>query len=498
MDYIKYGHHISYKNFLKIFLIYLLIFIPILIMRYPDIRNELKYFIVVDDILESKNYFILKYFTELYPDKPPLFFWLLVFIKKYFSNYYIQMAVFLGSVLPSFLITIFSYSIFSKIKDEKAGFFIALSLCTMPFFIGASLVLRMDMLMNLFIFMSLYTFFNLYFDFVKSDFKNISRIYIYIFLGLFTKGIAGVIVPVITILIFLILENNLSFLKKIHFFKGILFILMLLILWGIAIILSSSEGKEYLLLMIGQETIGRVMKAKTHIKPFYYYLKIIPILIYPYGIFFLGSLFYYIKNIKSYKNWDYLEKIGFSWTIFPLIAFSCASGKLEIYLLPTFIGMILMIYSFLMKIKGSEKEKIFVKISMIFSVLPYILNYFFNKEKNFYKKIIYFPMSMIIVFALITPFVRIYNKNYSLEPIKNTILYNSSEKLIAYKFIDFINMKNEVNEDIIPMNDKENLKELMNNNRVLIVARHKYKKDLDDLKNLNLLYENKNYLVFSN
>lgn len=498
MDYINYEHHISYKNFFKIFLIYSLIFIPILILRYPDIRNEFKYLIVVDNILKNKNYFILKYFTDLYPDKPPLFFWLLVFVKKYFNNYYIQIAIFLGSVLPSFFITTFSYNIFSKIKDEKAGFFIALSLCTMPFFIGASLVLRMDMLMNFFIFMSLYTFFNLYFNFIKSNFKNIVLIYVYIFLGVFTKGVVGFIIPIMIIFTFLTLEKNLSFLKKIYFFKGTLFILILLISWLTIIITSSSEGKEYLLLMIGQETIGRVIKSKAHIKPFYYYLKMLPILIYPYGIFFIGSLYYYIKNIKLYKNWNYLEKIGFSWTILPLIAFSCASGKLDIYLLPTFIGMILMVYSFLIKIKDSKKEKIFIKVSMLFSILPCILNYFFNKEKNFYKKIIYFPTSMIIIFILLIPFVKIYNKNYSLEPIKNNILHDNSKKLIAYKFIDFINMKNEINKDIIPIDNKENLKIMINDNKTLIATKNKHKKDLKDLERLNILYENKNYSIFIN
>ena len=306
MNYIKYGHHISYKNVFKIFLIYLIIFIPILLIRYPDIRNELKYFVVADNLLETKNFFILKYFSELYPDKPPLFFWLLGFLKKYCGNLFMPAAVFLGSALPSFFITVFSYSFFAKIKDEKSGFFIALSLCTVPFFMGISLVLRMDMIMSFFIFMTLYNFFSLYYNFIPKNLKNILFMYFYIFLGIFTKGPAGIVVPLITIFVFLLLENNLNFLKKIYLGRGIIFILILIGIWQY-FILKSPQGKEYLMLILGQETIGRIVKAKTHVKPFYYYFEMIPILLYPYGIFFIGSFIYYIKKIRFYKEWDILE-----------------------------------------------------------------------------------------------------------------------------------------------------------------------------------------------
>ena len=106
-------------------------------------------------MIQNKNYLILKYFTELYPDKPPLYFWLLANVKKYFGDNFFPWAVFLGSTLPSYLITIMGYSLFSKIKDESTGFIISLILSTIPFFIGTSIFLRMDMLMGSFIFMAL-------------------------------------------------------------------------------------------------------------------------------------------------------------------------------------------------------------------------------------------------------------------------------------------------------------------------------------------------------
>lgn len=495
MNYIKYGHHISYKNVFKIFLVYLIIFIPILLIRYPDIRNELKYFVVADNLLETKNFFILKYFSELYPDKPPLFFWLLGFLKKYCGNLFMPAAVFLGSVLPSFLITILSYSLFAKIKDEKSGFFIALSLCTAPFFMGISLVLRMDMLMSFFIFMALYNFFSLYYEFIPKNLKNILFMYFYIFLGAFTKGPAGIGVPLITIFVFLLLENNLNFLKKIYLGRGIIFILILIGIWQY-FILKSPQGKEYLMLILGQETIGRIVKAKTHVKPFYYYFQMLPVLLYPYGIFFIGSLVYYIKNIKFYKEWDILEKIGFSWTTVPLLAFSCASGKLDIYLIPLFIGMFVMIYSFIEKSKDSRFGKIIFKISMVMIVLPIFFNKIFNKENYFYKKLLFFPLTIITIFIFLAPFTKLYNEKFSLKPIEREITL-SDKNVIAYRFKDFVNIKGKINKEIIlSENIYDFQKEVLKNKNIFIIARKKYKNDLKNFPELKLKYENINYSVF--
>ena len=123
--------------------------------------------------------------------------------------------------------------------------------------------------------MALYNFFSLYYNFIPKNLKNILFMYFYIFLGIFTKGPAGIVVPLISIFVFLLLENNLNFLKKIYLGRGIIFILILIGIWQY-FILKSPQGKEYLMLILGQETIGRIVKAKTHVKPFYYYFEMIP------------------------------------------------------------------------------------------------------------------------------------------------------------------------------------------------------------------------------
>ena len=119
-------------------------------------------------------------------------------------------------------------------------------------------------------------------------------------------------VPLSIILGFLILEKNLSFLKKINFLAGVGFIIFCTLAW-FSLIYLHPEGKEYLSLMFKQETVGRIVKAKTHIKPFYYYFVRLSFLIFPYSLFWYCGIFYYLKNIKNYNRWNYLEKIGVIW-----------------------------------------------------------------------------------------------------------------------------------------------------------------------------------------
>ena len=122
------------KYYLFIIFIYFIIFIPLAFFRYPDARNELKYFVVTDDMMQAKNYLILKYFSELYPDKPPLYFWILIFFKTYFKNLFFSLSLLVGSLLPSFGISILSFKLLTKLKDEKTGFFTAIILMTIPYF----------------------------------------------------------------------------------------------------------------------------------------------------------------------------------------------------------------------------------------------------------------------------------------------------------------------------------------------------------------------------
>ncbi|AVQ30207.1 ArnT family glycosyltransferase [Fusobacterium varium] len=483
------------KYYLFIIFIYFIIFIPLAFFRYPDARNELKYFVVTDDMIQAKNYLILKYFSELYPDKPPLYFWILIFFKTYFKNLFFSLSLLVGSLLPSFGISILSFKLLTKLKDEKTGFFTAIILMTIPYFLGISLFLRMDMLMSFFILSSLYIFFTLYLEKDRITITKLIFMYLSIAAAILVKGGAGFVVPLLTILTFLILEKKLSFLKEIHLFKGILLIATVIGIWLYGIYLQP-EGKEYISLLLGQETVGRMIKAKTHSRPFYFYFEKLPLILYPYGVLYLGALIYYLKNIKKYLSWSLLEKIGFAWSIIPLVFFSFLSGKLDIYLLPLYTGFIILCLAFIEKIKDNKYRNILIKITEGLLVIPLFLDIIFNKKKNKDNWIIYTSGTIFILY-LIFPFILIkYNNEFSLKNIISLTRENNFE-IVAYKFPDFLNASYEINKNIREIENKENLSKI-ENKKIFLVSRKKYKDDIEENKSFKLIYNNKNYYLYTN
>lgn len=489
---------ISYKNIFKILFIYLIIYIPIALTRFPDIRNEIKYYAITDNLIKSREFFILKYFSELYPDKPPLYFWLIRFFKENFENFNF-LSILFGSIIPSFIIIILIYNLFTKLKSEKFGFLVAISLATTPFFMGISVFLRMDMLMNLFITISLYYFFSIYFNLIKNSWANRVILYLSIFLGIFTKGIAGGMVPLSIILGFLILERNLSFFKKINFLAGLGLILLCALAWFLLIYLQP-EGKEYLALMFKQETVGRIVKAKTHIKPFYYYFVRLSFLIFPYSLFWYCGIFHYLKDIKNYRSWNCLEKIGIIWSIVPLILFSLASGKLDIYMLPLFTGMILLSLNFFIKIKNKKIGKVLLKILSTILIVPLFLNKILKNRENQYKKFLTIPLSIIIIFGVLAQGMGVFNRYFTLKPVVAQIQDN--RKIYTYRFEDFKNIEGIEpkikDSNITNIQELEEIKEVLNrdNSKNYLVIKSKYNDKFNDVKNLKLKFTNNSYSIF--
>ncbi|MEG0237421.1 MAG: glycosyltransferase family 39 protein [Cetobacterium sp.] len=451
------------KEKYKLFFIgYFALIVGIAFFRFPDIRNELKYFAITDQMLENHRFLVLKYFDELYPDKPPIYFWLLAFIRSVFQKNFYPIALIFGGVIPAGVSAFFSFKISKKIWGEKMAFISTAILVTLPYLFGISLVMRMDYLMMMFISIALYIFFDLYYSKNKMDIKRVTVFYISIALGILVKGGAAFAIPLITILTFLFLDKNMSFLKKFRPVLGILILGSILGTWFYLLSISV-DGKEYIKLLLGQETLGRMVRAKTHTKPLYFYLRQLPLTTLPIAPFFLMGVYSLLKKIKNFKKWKNIDKISFCWFIPNLIFFSVLSGKLDIYMLPLYPAIVIISLRFIEKTWSGTKEKI-------------------------YKKILYINIGVLSIVSIALPY---YNQNYTLKPIVNS-LSESNDRVFSYKFTDAKNMAYEIkrnNIENIPLNKIEELSE-----GDLILIKNKNKSDLNKFR-LEEVYKNKEYSI---
>lgn len=325
------------ENKKLIFILILFLIIPF--FRFPDLRNEMKYLDIIQEMIDKKSYWLLYYKGKLYPDKPPLYFWLLISVYKIFGEGLVfPLSLIFFSYLPFLGILFLGYWQLGYLKKELRNNFLIYSM-TIPFFMGTSVFLRMDMLMTFFISLVLSLFIDFYYNQDKITKIKLFIFYFSIFLGVFTKGALGIIFPILIIFIFLYFENNFKFLNLLHWKKGLLFLIFCFSLW-FSILYQQPEGKEYINLLLNQQTVGRAYKSFSHARPFYYYFIYIPLTFFPYAIFYIYGFFKYLKNWKERKNWTLFEKWTFSCAIPPLILLSIVSGKLQIYMLPIYLGMI--------------------------------------------------------------------------------------------------------------------------------------------------------------
>lgn len=446
------------KLFLKV---YFLILIVIAFFRFPDIKNEMKYLVIAKEMLQDKSYFILKYFGEIYPDKPPVYFWGIGFFMRFFQSEYYPLSLIFGGVAFLYLQCKITYDFFKKMWNKDMALEVFILQATLPFLFGVSLVLRMDMMMSCCILISIYSFFNIYYKKVEITKWNIIKIYLFIILGVFIKGFAALLIPISTILFFLILEKNIEFLKKIKFLQGILGCIGAIL--GILVLISFiSQDINYLNLLFGQEIVGRVVKSKSHIRPFYFYIKNLLYTTLPIMPFLFIGFYKKVKKIKRFKGWKPIDKIIFSILIPNLVLFSLISGKLDIYLLPLYPAMIIIAARYIEVAWTGKKIKIYRVLSKIGIVA-------------------------MIISGVMMPW---YNENYTLKPIINHL--EGSPRIYSYKFKDSRNLKIFLDSEIINLDNIESVK---NKEEAIFLTRKKEYLELID-KNAEKVFENKKYIIF--
>ncbi len=402
------------KKEYKIFSLFIVIFVILAFLCFPDSRNEMKYLLIAKDSFNNGDIFILKYLGELYPDKPPLYFWGVKIFYMIFGEYSYNISLILLSFLPFLgivFLCLWQLKIFNK-EEYKNNF--KIFMITTPFYTGMSIFLRMDMLMTFFICLNLSLFIYLYFNQEKISKRNLLLYYLSLILAVFSKGPIGLIFPLMVEGTFLYFERRLSFFKKLQIKTGIMIIIAFFVFW-FGLILLDSNGKEYLKMMLGDQTIGRAIKSSSHSRPIYYYILHIPFTFFPYSILYFYGIYYFIKDYKFRIKWSSFEKWIFAWTMPTLLFFSILSGKLDIYLLPIFPGVIFLSLIFLEKINIKKVDiSNFIKVSQKIIFILYI--------------------SLIVLFP-------VYKKFYSTKSFYKYIEENKIEKVALYHSNDLINLK---------------------------------------------------------
>jgi 4-amino-4-deoxy-L-arabinose transferase-like glycosyltransferase len=217
-----------------------------------------------------------------------------------------------------------------------------LMLLTTGFFIGSAIVLRMDMLMCMFIVLALYTFFQLY----QNNGTRLDSVLfpVYVFLALFTKGPVGLLVPLVSVVVFLIAKGEIRTIGRYWGWKTLTILALLCGIWFSFVYIEG--GSQYFNNLVFKQTVTRAINASHHQEPFYYYLIAFWYTMAPWSLLILTVFWKGLRKCKAMTDVELFFAIaGFSTLLF----LSASSSKLAIYLLPAFPFFIYLTLIWLLK-----------------------------------------------------------------------------------------------------------------------------------------------------
>lgn len=314
------------KNY--VYLLLFLLFLPLIYFRDFTPNNELRYLSIANEAIGNGRVFTFTDHGIPYADKPPLYLWIVMSGKILFGEYNMLFLA-LFSLLPALLVLYVMDRWVSPYLSSASRLNSQLMLISSGLFAGSAIVLRMDMLMCLFITLSLFTFYKIYSGQGKRRDKYLLPVYI--FLGLFSKGPVGLLVPLLSIAAYLMIQKKLRDFPRYMGSRQWGILLLLCALWFTGV--YTEGGKDYLHNLLFHQTFNRAVHAFHHQEPAYYYLLALWYALAPWSFFYIVTL---ISALFKRAIHTPLEKFFLTVIVLTLGMLSVFSSKLAIYLLPVF------------------------------------------------------------------------------------------------------------------------------------------------------------------
>ena len=315
------------------FVLITLCLLPMMILRDFNPDNELRYLQIADEAIGNGSIFTFSYQGETYADKPPLYIWL-VMLSRLILGKHSMLLLSLFSLIPAF-VTIGVMDRWAGLSKPSDRVGVAFMMMTCALFLGASVFLRMDMLMTMFIVLALHSFWKLY----EGNGKQGILMPVWIFLALFTKGPVGLLMPVLSITVFLLVKRKGREIGRYLGWKTWGIIAGLCAVWFTGAYLEG--GREYLDNLLFHQTLGRAINSFSHKAPFWYYFAAVWYVTAPYMFLLVGSIVASFKGIGKEDRQD--KETFFLVTVTAtFVMLSLFSGKLAVYLVPVMPFMVLL------------------------------------------------------------------------------------------------------------------------------------------------------------
>lgn len=312
------------------FALFTVALLPVMILRDFTPSNELRYLSIADEALRDGHLFAFTNQGEPYADKPPLYMWIVMLGRLMTGGHHMWFLA-LFSLLPALVIVGTMDRWTAPLLDSKSRTAGAAMLMTSGLFLGLAVFLRMDMLMCMFITLALYLFWRIYTDASGGSVRDRVLFPVMVFLALFTKGPVGLLLPLLSTVVFLAVKGRLRTIGRYWGARSIGILLAGCALWFLMV--WRDGGTEYLNNLLFHQTIDRAVDAFHHKEPVYYYLVTMWYSLAPWSLLVVGVI---AAGLAKRMPLTDLEQFFLTVILTTLAMLSAFSSKIAVYLAPTF------------------------------------------------------------------------------------------------------------------------------------------------------------------
>jgi 4-amino-4-deoxy-L-arabinose transferase-like glycosyltransferase len=320
----------------SIFLAALFIFTRNLAVHGLEYRDdEIFYYHSSQEMLQHHNYLSPTYFGENRFQKPILFYWLMIVFYKLFGINWFSAR--LASSIFGAMTVALTWLFAKKLFNTQTAHLSAIILTSIPLFFRHAKNAVPDMALNFFIVLALYCAYEF---FCNSEQKKWAyAFFVSCALGFMVKGIAALVVPIVTVVLYGLMSQPKGTLKKFNFLVGSIIILSIVAPWFIYMV--KVHGKEYWDYMLVKETEGRITGEgnsliaifKNLSKHSTFYFKVILNYFAPWSIFFFLGIIVGIRQIMKKAEDASALKLILIWIVVVYLIFSSMKFLINHYMM---------------------------------------------------------------------------------------------------------------------------------------------------------------------
>ena len=292
--------------------------------------EELRYAEVSREMLQSGDWALLRINGKIYPDKPPLFFWLISASAKCFGGFH-AIAVRLPNITSAFFLLLLTFFFGRRLIGERPAFLGCLVLVSMPYFVWTCAEARMDTTLTLFIALALWCFWRNYESGGRSILLNVA-FGVLTGLATLTKGPIGFLLPFLAALAIAVKERRPRKLLNLTFLPAVAACLAVVLPW--LVVACYRGGEEFTRNILFTQNIGRAVQGIRHSKPFCHFFRVVPGILMPWTLFIPAMIYYrpFAEDQKRRRG----EVFVLCWFLTVFIFFTLSKGKRTIYMAPLF------------------------------------------------------------------------------------------------------------------------------------------------------------------